>query len=376
MRLAILMLLSLVSLPATADSWVYVGTYTKGESASEGIYVCRLDESTGALSAPVLAAKAVNPSFVAIHPSKPLLYAVCEIGSAAPDSIGLIAFSIGTEGLLTKLNATSAGGAAACHVAVDPTGRFVGIANYTGGSCALYPIQPDGSLGKVGSFHQHTGGSQADSKRQTAPHAHSLNFNQDGTQAFVADLGKDQIVMYDVDHQAATMQPSKQPFLAMPPGGGPRHFSFHPSFHFAFSNLEMTSQVALLHYDSATHSLKLGKVLDTLPASADDTGNSTAECLVHPSGKFVYVSNRGHNSIAAFRFDASDGSFQSIGHTPSQGEIPRGFGITPDGRFLIVGNQQSGNVATLSIDPYTGALSPTGHSVDIDAPVNVRFATF
>jgi 6-phosphogluconolactonase len=358
-----------------AQTLVYVGTYTQGDSKSKGIYVLRLDESSGALSQPELAAELVNPSFVALHPTQPLLYAVSEVFSDDPDAVGLVALAIHEDGKLTRLNERSSGGSAACHVAVDPTGQCVGVANYGGGSCASFPIAADGSLGELGSFHQHSGGSNANSQRQREPHAHSINFNHDGTQAMVADLGKDQILMYDVDAKAGTLKPSAQPFLQLPAGGGPRHFCFHPSHSFAVTNLEITSQVALLEYDSQTRSLSLGTILGTIPPSASGAGNSTAECLVHPSGKFVYVSNRGHNSLAGFSFDPRTGALRPIGNTPTQGEIPRGFGIDPSGRFLVAGNQKTGNVVSFRIDPDSGELTPTGHQVNVDAAVNIRFKT-
>jgi 6-phosphogluconolactonase len=373
MRFAALLLLSLIPVYASAKTLVYIGTYTKGNSTSEGIYVSVLDESTGALSEPVLAAPAINPSFVAIHPTKPLLYAVSEVSSGGQDAVGVIAYSIGDDGALTMLNQRSTGGSAACHLSVDPTGQCVAVANYGGGSCASFPIRADGSLGQLGSFHQHVGGSGVNPRRQNEPHAHSINFNRDGTQAFVADLGKDQIMLFDVDAKAGTMDPSKQPFVKLPPGGGPRHFCFHPGYRFAFSNLELTSKVALLNYDSTKQTLTLGPVLDTVPESDRKAGNSTAECLVHPGGKFVYVSNRGHNSIAGFSFDSTTGDLSPLGNTSTQGEIPRGFGIDPSGRYLIAGNQKTGNVVTLWIDLDTGKLTPTGHEVKIDAAVNVRF---
>jgi 6-phosphogluconolactonase len=180
-------------------------------------------------------------------------------------------------------------------------------------------------------------------------------------------------LLFDVDAKAGTMDRSKQPFVKLPPGGGPRHFCFHPGYRFAFSNLELTSKVALLNYNSTKQTLTLGPVLDTVPESARQTGNSTAECLVHPGGKFVYVSNRGHNSIAGYSFDAATGDLTSIGNASTQGEVPRGFGIDPSGRYLIAGNQKTGNVVTLRIDLDTGKLTPTGHEVKIDAAVNVRF---
>lgn len=358
-----------------SETLVYFGTYTNGDSSSEGIYVSRLDPSSGKLSEPVLAAAMTSPSFVALHPKRPLLYAVSEISPVTPETAGVAAFSINADGTLKKLNERPAGGAAACHLAVDPTGQCLGVANYGGGSCISFPIQSDGSLGEPGSFQQHVGGSGVNPRRQNEPHAHSINFNADGSQAFVADLGKDQILLFDVDPKAGVLTPSKQPYVDLPPGGGPRHFSFHPDEGFAFSNLEIASKVALLRYDQAQKSLTLLGTLDTIPASARESGNSTAECLAHPNGKFVYVSNRGHNSIAVFSFDHKTGDFQPIENVSTQGEIPRGFGIDPSGKFLIVGNQRSGNVVVLRIDPKTGRLTPTDHGVQIDAPVNVRFLT-
>jgi 6-phosphogluconolactonase len=373
MRAIICLLLCHCVSVARAETFVYIGTYTEGDSNSEGIYVSRLDETSGELTEPVLAATVLNPSFVAIHPNGRWLYAVSEVFDDRPETIGLLAFEIADDGRLRKLNEKPSGGSAACHVAVDPSGRCVGVANYGSGSCALFPIRDDGSLGEVGSFHQHVGGSGVNRDRQEGPHAHSLNFNRDGTQAFVADLGKDQVLMFDVNAKQGTMIPSTQSFVQTAAGGGPRHFSFHPSFEFAFANLEMTSQVTVLRYRAQDKTLEAGSVVDTIPSSARDTGNSTAECLAHPNGKFVYVSNRGHNSIAGFAFDASKGSLKLIGNTPTQGEIPRGFGIDPTGRFLIAGNQTTGNVVTFRIDPDTGSLNPTGHFIKVDAAVNVRF---
>lgn len=356
----------------SAQTTAYVGTYTQGDSTSRGVYAISLVDS-GLVGQPVLVAELENASFVALHPNRPLLYAVSEINASDPDSTGLVAYSIGADGKLTKLNERSTRGGAACHVSVDPTGRCVGVANYTGGSCILFPILEDGSLGKAGAFTQHVGCSGVNAGRQEAPHAHSINFNQDGTQAFVADLGKDQILLYDVDPATGTMKPSKQAFLQLPAGGGPRHFSFHPDFDLAFSNLELTSQVALLHYDREQRTLALGEVLGTIPTSAKGKGNSTAECLVHPSGKFLYVSNRGHNSIATFAIDAGDKTFRLLGNTRSGGEIPRGFGITNDGKWLVLGNQKTGNLVAFSIDQKTGELNPVGQKLQLDAAVNVRF---
>jgi len=368
--LALLLLSSLVSL-SWAETLAYIGTYTRG--TSEGIYVCRLNSETGELSEPRLAAKVENPSFVAIHPTRPLLYAVSEISDAGPDSVGVLSFSINEDGTLTSLNTRSSRGGAACHISVDPTGQCVGVANYSGGSCITFPIQSDGSLGTAGSFIQHVGGSRAISPRQDSPHAHAFNFNANGTQAFVNDLGKDQILIYDVDPKTAKMTPSKHPYVQLPPGGGPRHLCFDPKYQFAVANLEITSRAALLSYNSGEGSLQMHSTADTIPRSAREANNSTAECLVHPNGKVAYVSNRGHNSIALLEIDRNANRLHHAGNTSTEGEIPRGFGIDPAGKYLIVGNQRSGNVVTLRIDPDTGALSSTGHQIAVDAAVNVRF---
>ena len=351
-----------------AETWVYIGTYTRG--TSKGVYLSKLDGESGALSAPKLVAKLENPSFVAFHPNGKSLYAVAEVGSA--NAMGVTAYAINEDGSLRKLNARSTRGGAACHLQVDPTGRCLGVANYTGGSCACYPIRSDGSLGEMGSFHQHVGASKVNKRRQEAPHAHSINFNADGTQAFVADLGMDQILMYDVDAAKGTMTSSSNAAVAMPPGGGPRHFSLASDQSFAVSNLELTSQVAWLDYDASKKTLKLGNAISTLPTDWSGSGNSTAECLVHPSGKFVYVSNRGHHSIAVFEVDAKTKSLKALENESTQGKTPRGFGITPDGKFLVAGNQQSGNIVSFRIEA-SGHLTPTGHQIKVDMPVNIRF---
>lgn len=360
---------------SSAETLAYFGTYTRGKSTSEGIYVAKFDETNGYLSDPLLAAKVTNPSFVAIHPDGKTLYSVSEISEGEKKTGGVTAFSINDDGTLKELNSRPSGGAGPCHVAADPTGQCVVVANYGGGSCASFPLNKDGSLGEQGSFHQHEGGSGVDERRQKGPHAHSVNINAEGTQAFVADLGLDQILLYDLDAKAGKLTPSKQPHVETAPGGGPRHFCFHPSYRVAFTNLEMTSQVSVLKYDAENGTMTSGQTVSTLPANSRQLKNSTAECLVHPSGRYLYVSNRGHNSIAAFVIDPQSARLSLIENESTQGEIPRGFGISPSGRYVVVGNQNSGNVVSLAVDAETGALSPTGHGISIDAPVNVRFLT-
>ena len=374
MRFTALFVLSFIlPLYASAETLVYVGTYTQGNSASQGIYVLELDTSSGALSEPVLAAAAVNPSFVAIHPEKELLYAVSEVFSDGPDAGRVIAFSIAEDGTLSKLNERSTGGAGAV---MSPSIRPGGASAWPITAGGVVPRFRFGRTVRLATGARSINMSAAAAQTQKGKTNHMpirSTLIATGRRRSSQTSGKTRFLLYDVDPQAGTMTASAQRLLKMPPGSGPRHFCFHPSFRVAFANLEMTSKVALLDYDYQHRTLAFGSILETIPPSASETGNSTAECLVHPNGKFVYVSNRGHNSIAGFSFNLASGDFRPIGNTPTQGEIPRGFGIDPSGRYLIVGNQKTGNVVSLRIDPYTGTLTPTGHEVKIDAAVNIRF---
>tara|TARA_R110002096_G_scaffold147220_15_gene306965 strand:- start:4865 stop:5998 length:1134 start_codon:yes stop_codon:yes gene_type:complete len=354
-----------------AETWAYIGTYTKGDS--EGIYRSTLDLTTGQLSAPQLAAETKDPSFVVIHPNGQYLYSVSEIATGNGKKTGSVsAFSIDTVGDLTLLNQQPTGGAHPCHVSMDSLGKSLLVANYSGGNCTSYPIADDGSIGEAGSTMQHEG-SSVDPRRQEGPHAHSINVDPADRRAFAADLGLDKILIYDLDPTSGKLTPSKQPFLQTPPGGGPRHLSFHPSGKFAFANLEMTLEVAAIAYDASSGTMELLDTYPTVPEGTPQKGNSTAETLVHPSGRFLYVSNRGPNSIAVFEIDESTGSLTPVERESTQGEIPRGFGIDPSGQFLVVGNQRSHNVVVLKINQETGALEPTGSEIAVDSPVNVRF---
>ena len=374
---ALIFLLAMSFSPLAAETLVYIGTYTKGNSGSEGIYLSRLNEDTGTLSAPELVAKLENPSFVAISPDKQFLYAVSEVGSGDEKTMGVFAYRIEEDGTLEALNSRSTGGAAACHLMVHPTGKLLAVANYTGGSTASFPIAKDGSLGERASLIKHQG-SSVNARRQQEPHAHSLNFSPDGKQALVADLGADKLFIYDVDTASAKLTPAAPADLSMPAGGGPRHLCFAPEANedgsfFVASNLELTSEVTLLSYDPNNGQLTMLKKRSTLPDGESVPGNSTAECLIHPSGRFVYVSNRGHNSIAVFRLNHDRQTLRLVQNQSTSGEIPRGFGITPDGRFLVAGNQNSGNVVSMQINPKNGKLTPVEGEIEVGAPVNVRF---
>lgn len=350
---------------------VYVGTYTRN-NRSQGIYHLTLDRRTGAMTAPQVAAPTTNPSFLAIHPNRRFLYAVGEMASFAGKKGGAVsAFAIDpASGNLTLLNQQPTEGGWPCHLIVDRAGRYVLLANYGGGNVAVLPIAADGRLGERTAFIQHTG-KGPNPKRQEAAHAHSINLDPDGKLAFVADLGLDKIMVYRLDEQGRLL-PHDPPFASVAPGAGPRHFAFHPTGRFAYVINELNSTVTAFAFDSQRGTLTTIHSVSTLPADFQGE-NTTAEVVVHPGGRFLYGSNRGHNSIAVFAISPADGRLTALGHTPSGGRTPRNFNIDPAGRCLLAANQDSDNVVSFLIDADTGALKPTGHSVEIPMPVCVKF---
>lgn len=363
--------LSLFALPlmSWADddhTFVYFGTYTgKG---SEGIYVSKLNNVSGKLSEPILAAKVTSPSFLAVHPTNPqFLYAVSEVQtSEGKKGGGVTAYQRDPKtGRLTWVNAQLTGGAHPCHLSVDPAGKCLMVANYSGGNVGSLPVKEDGSLGEMVSLHQHTGKS-VNKQRQEGPHAHSINPDAAGKYAFAADLGTDEIRVYQIDAKTARITPHQA--VKVPAGGGPRHFTFHPNGRYAYTNNEMTSTVSCFTYDSATGTLRIqGDPISTLPADFKGN-NSTAEIRAHHSGRFLYVSNRGHDSIAIFQVN-DDGSLTARGHTSTEGKTPRNFGIVGD--FLLAANQDSNSVVVFRINKESGVLTPTGSSVKVGMPVCV-----
>ena len=350
---------------------VFVGTYTGGDSISKGVYSCEFDAETGKLSEPVLAAELINPSFLAIHPSGKYLYAVNEVSEGPGRGNGAVtALTINADGTLTKINHQASEGGAPCHCNVDSTGTNLLIANYGGGNVAVYPISEDGSLKPVSCNIQHEG-SSVDKSRQGAPHAHSINISSDNKFAYAADLGLDKIMIYKLDAEAHTLTPASQPAALVTPGGGPRHFAIHPSSKFAYTNNEITMVVTGFSRNPEDGSLKALQEISTIPAGFDGR-KSTAECLVHPSGKFLYVSNRGHETITAFMIDQETGLLTYVENEPTGGKEPRNFFIDPSGKWLLAENQNSDTVYVFSIDQQTGALKPTGDFVTVGRPVCIR----
>ncbi len=352
---------------------VYIGTYTN--TTSKGIYVSRLDLAQGTLSAPVLAVESSNPSFLAVHPTRDLLYSVNEIGTFDGKPSGSVsAFTINREtGALTALNRQPSVGGGPAHLIVDHGGRNVLVANYGGGSVAVLPIGADGALQPASAFVQHTG-SSVNPARQKEPHAHSVNVDAGDRFAYVADLGLDKVMIYRLDAAKGSLVASDPPFVATEPGVGPRHFAMHPRGRFAYVINELLNSVTAFTRDPERGGLTAMQTISTLPADQKPLPNySTAEVLVHPSGRFLYGSNRGHDSLAVFSIDEKSGRLTFVETQPTQGSTPRGFGIDPTGAYLLAGNQRSDSVVVFRINQETGRLTPTGSKIAVGAPVSVKF---
>jgi 6-phosphogluconolactonase len=356
---------------AQGEMIVYVGTYTRQKS--KGIYAYRFKPDTGSVTPIGLVAETVNPSFLAIHPNRRFLYAVNEVNNYEGQSAGSVSsFSLDPKsGQARFLNKVSSRGADPCHISVDQTGRWLLVANYSGGSVATIPIKEDGSLGEASTFVQHTG-SSVNPQRQRGPHAHSVNFSPDNRFAIASDLGLDQVLVYRFDATQGTLKPNDPPFAKVKPGAGPRHFAFHPSGRFGYEINEIGSTVTAFTYQRERGILEEMQTISTLPK--DFSGNnSTAEIEVHPNGRFLYGSNRGHDSIAVFAIDSGKGTLTPLEQVPTQGKTPRNFAIDPTGTHLFAANQGSDNIVVFRIDQKTGKPSPTGNLIEVPSPVCVVF---
>ena len=347
---------------------VYVGTYTNGES--EGIYIYEMETQSGRLKRLGVAKDIVEPSFLGIHPSYRFLYSVIETDDfRGENSGGVAAFSISRKtGRLTKLNEQSSRGAHPCHLIVDQSGKNVLVANYSGGSVASLPIRGNGRLGKATSFIEHK-----DPTGQKRPRAHSINVDAAGRFAFAADLGLDKIQIYRLDSEKGILTANEPPFAAIKAGSGPRHFAFHPSGRYAYLINETNMTVTAFAYNADRGSLTNLQTMDTVPGVEDRQGFSTAEVQVHPSGEFLYGSNRGHDSIVVFKVNGDSGKLTHVENEPTGGKMPRNFAIDPTGRFLFAQNQESDNIVTFSIDPQTGGLEPTGDRIEVPSPSCIKF---
>ena len=349
---------------------LYVGTYTSGDS--KGIYRLHLDLATGALSPAGDPTAAVNPSFLAFHPSQRFLYAVNETGDGPADgSGGVSAFAIdGATGGLTFLNQQPSGGPAPCHLAIDKEGRHALVANYWGGTAAVLPILADGRLGPASAVVRHEGHS-VNAERQAEPHPHSINLDPGNRFAFVADLGLDRVVGYRFDGKKGSLARHDAGTVQVTPGAGPRHLAFHPDGRQAYLINELDSSITRLAYDPAAGVMKAVQTVPTLPAGFQGR-NITAEIVVHPDGRLLFGSNRGHDSIAIFTIDGATGVLTAAGHQATGGKTPRNFAIDPTGAYLLAANQESDTIAVFRIDRVGGRLEPMGRPVRVPRPVCLR----
>jgi 6-phosphogluconolactonase len=361
-----------VATTARAATFAYVGTYTGRDS--RGIYQLQLaDEGEPRFEPRGLAAETPSPSFLAVDQARHRLFAVNEVnrldGAAGG---GVSAFSIDpATGALTALNRQSSRGDGPCHLALDADGRHAIVANYGSGSVAVLPIGEDGRLGEASDFHQHEG-SGPNARRQEGPHAHCVTFSPDGRRVFVCDLGIDRVVIYNFDWAAGKLTANDPAFASLKPGAGPRHMAFGGAGRFAYVLNELDSTITIFSYDAASGGLEAVGSISTLPG---DFGreSTTAEIAVHPSGKFLYASNRGHDSIAVFAIDAATGLPTLVEHQSTGGRTPRHFAIDPAGALLVAENQGSGTMKSFRIDAATGRLTAVGELVKTPTPVCVVF---
>jgi 6-phosphogluconolactonase len=359
--------------PAVGPVHVYVGTYTTaGKKESRGIYRFEFDPATGKSGTPHVVAECANPSFLAFGPGGETLYAVNELGNAAPefpDTGALTGYRLNRKtGELTKLNSQATAGKLPCHLIVDQAGKNVLAVNYATGNAICLPRNPDGTLEPISSMVQHSG-SSANPQRQAGPHAHSIHLSPDERFAIVCDLGIDQVRIYDFDREKHALDSNANSFVTARPGAGPRHFAFHPDGRHAFQNNELDYTVTAYRYDPEQGVLHPLQTLSTIPEGKRPPGGP-AEVAVHPTGKFVYVSNRGPDSIAMYQVQP-DFTLKSVGFASTQGKTPRHFRIDPTGRYLFAANQDSDSIVLFTINQDTGELTPTGDVIHVPVPVFV-----
>ena len=349
---------------------VFIGTYTEKEgSQSKGIHIFQLNLSSGELTFKNEAIGILNPSYLGLHPEKNFLYAVNEFQSfAGQEAGGVSAFSIDpTSGELELLNAHSSQGKDPCYISIEHTGRFALVANYSGGNAAMLPIQVDGRLGPATDVAQHSG-SSLDPERQTAPFVHCILPDPANRFAIATDLGADKLVTYKMDLENGKLK--KHAEIKVQPGSGPRHLIFHPSEPYCYLLNELSSTLIVYRYHADTGSLEEVQAISTLPP--DFKGENLCADL-HIYGKYLYASNRKHDTIAWFLIDENTGRLTYLGEIPSGGREPRGFAIDPSGSFLLAAHEKSNNVVVFQLDPLTGKPLETGHGANVSHPVCMKF---
>ena len=365
-----------------ADHFVWFGTYTGKPPRGNGIYVSRYDEITGEISRPKLATKIKNPSFLVVHPTLSIVYAVSEIADLnGKPTGGIISFVVDMRsGQLTQQSVQPSQGKGPCHLSLDATGKSLLAANYGSGSVICLGINDDGSLlppvattqDKPGGFIQHAG-TGPNKSRQQGPHGHSMNATSTGKFAISCDLGADKVFVHKLDVPTAVITPHNS--TPTQPGGGPRHFALHPRLPFGYANNELDMTVTAFRFDAVEGNLQKIHSASTIPDSIQErTGFSTAEIAIHPSGKFLYVSNRGHDSIALFGINEQSGKLSLKSVEPTRCQTPRHFAIAPDGKRLYAAGQASGTITAFTIDSETGKLSFTKRMLKVPKPVCIVFS--
>jgi 6-phosphogluconolactonase len=373
LRRLVLTVLSLAGIACAADFryLVYVGTYT--DKGSKGIYSYRFDPSTGETDSIALAGETRNPSFLAVDPNHKYLYAANEVDNYRGGHTGAVsAYAIDRNtGKLTLLQQASSFGADPAHLALDRTGRFLLVANYTSGNIAVLPIDKDGRLGPRTAFVQHSG-SSVNKERQAGPHAHEILATADNKFVLVADLGLDELVVYRFDANTGALRLANPPFVKVAPGSGPRHFALAPNGKFVYLVNEMASTVTVYSFDGSSGQMTELQTISTLPQDFKGE-NTTAEIATDAAGKFLYASNRGDDSIAIFAIDEKTGKLSLVDRVKTGGKEPRHFTLDPTGNWLFAENQNSNDIRIFRVDPKSGRLSSTSHTIQVNSPVCVVF---
>jgi 6-phosphogluconolactonase len=345
-----------------------VGTYTE-KTDSKGIYAFDFDSASGKLASKGIAAETPDPSFVVIHPNGKYAYAANESGKKST----ITAFELDAKSAkLTQLNQLPALGEDPCFLSFDKTGKYLFVANYSSGNVVVFPLLPDGRLGEHTALLTDQGTAGPNKERQEGPHAHWIEVSADNRFVFVSDLGLDEILSYRFDSAKGTLTPNNPPFAKLASAAGPRHAAFSPGGKFLFVVSELNSTVTVFAYDSVNGTLKDLQVVSTVPTDFHGR-NDTAEISVHPNGKWLFASNRGHDTIAVFAINPEKGTLQKTGELPTGGKEPRHFAIDPSGNFLLAENQNSNSIVVFRIDPGTGSIAPTGETASVPSPVCLAF---
>jgi 6-phosphogluconolactonase len=356
---------------AAAPMYVFVGTYTTNNRA-DGIYVHRMDAATGNLTPLHTITDTENPSFLAFDRQQRYLYAVNEIGNYQGTPNGSVsAYAINGDGSLTLLNRQNTHGSIPAHLSPDSTNRYLLVANYNGGNISAFPIEQNGRLGTATDVAQHYGAS-TNQARQERPHAHSIDMDPGGRYVLVSDLGIDRVMVYRFDASTGRFTPNSIPYAQLSSGAGPRHLAFHPSGNWVYVINELDNTLSVFRWDGVRGAMQSVQTVSTLPEDFNGVSN-TAEVVVHPSGRFVYGSNRGHDSIAMFAINTETGRLTGLGQISTEGQTPRNIAIEPSGMFMYAANQVSSNIVPYLIDQQSGMLTPTGANIETRTPVCLIF---